>query len=387
MATTYFEDVTASDLSSPGGSFQHILTETQPGSLGSDSLSAASGGGTATGFYVSPIGDPGSSGISTGTFTFKLNVTVSASGVFIRPTLMRLNSSGALQASQAMSQDTSGTTGVKTFTFSNPALGTWSSGDRLAVQVVVTNSNSHGGAKGATWETGGSNDVAITTWTLASVVTGGASLFSTGTLSATGKRSTNGAVSLSALSSLAASGHKSTFGGAALTSTTTLSAAGTRVTGGAASLAASASLSASGTVSSGAATITGGASLSATSTLSASGVRSTRGGTALSSSSTISASGVRIVYGGYTGVATASLTATGFVSTTGSASLSASATLTAIPSSAPVVDPVIIQKTGTSSAAVMQKAATGYTYIIQKTGTSATPVSQKALAGWTQVSG
>lgn len=54
---------------------------------------------------------------------------------------------------------------------------------------------------------------------------------------------------------------------------------------------------------------------------------------------------------------------------------------------APGGDPIIIQKTGTSGTAVMQKAATGYTYIIQKTGTSATPVAQKVVSGWTEVSG
>ena len=48
----------------------------------------------------------------------------------------------------------------------------------------------------------------------------------------------------------------------------------------------------------------------------------------------------------------------------------------------------IIQKTGTSGTAVMQKAYSGYTYVSQ--GTSApgtTAISQKVIAGYTQVKG
>jgi len=46
----------------------------------------------------------------------------------------------------------------------------------------------------------------------------------------------------------------------------------------------------------------------------------------------------------------------------------------------------IVQKTGTSGTAVMQKIKTGYTYVTQKTGGTATPIAQKTVAGWTKVS-
>lgn len=47
----------------------------------------------------------------------------------------------------------------------------------------------------------------------------------------------------------------------------------------------------------------------------------------------------------------------------------------------------IIQKTGTSGTAVMQKTAAGYTYVQNKTGGTGTAITQKVSAGWTQVKG
>lgn len=47
----------------------------------------------------------------------------------------------------------------------------------------------------------------------------------------------------------------------------------------------------------------------------------------------------------------------------------------------------IVQKTGTSGTAVMQKAANGYTNVTGKTGVGGvTAVAQKTAAGWTTVS-
>ena len=47
----------------------------------------------------------------------------------------------------------------------------------------------------------------------------------------------------------------------------------------------------------------------------------------------------------------------------------------------------IIQKTGVSGTAVMQKTKAGWTYVQGKTGGSGTAVAQKVVAGWTQVTG
>lgn len=164
MATTYYEDSTASDVSL-GGSFSHVLTQTQPGATSSDSLSAGSGGGTAVGYYISLASDPGASGTGTGSFTCRLNITTTVSSVTWAFSLLRINAAGAIQASSAFSSETTcAILGVSLATLTNPSLGTFAAGDRLAVEIRITNSNSHGGAKGPTWEVGGASDFLAAPW-------------------------------------------------------------------------------------------------------------------------------------------------------------------------------------------------------------------------------
>lgn len=388
MATTYFEDSTAANVSVSGGAFTHSLSEAQPGSTGSDSTTASSGNGSSIGWYLTAPGDPASP-TSTGTFTVNLNVTAWDAGVTLNARLHRMTSAG-VQASVVLgTTKSSPSLGLNVWTFTNPALGTWAAGNRFAVSIVVTNTNAHGGAKGATWETGGTSDTAIAPWSTVGTVTGAANLAAAATLTASGTHTAFGGASLAATGSLSASGTRKTFGGAGLTSSATLSASGIRKVLGGASFSATSSLSASGTVSTGAATVTGGASLSATSTLSASGIRKVLGASTLSSTGSLSATGSHMAISGAHFSSTGTLNANGFQISQGGAQLVSSALLSASGTSTSTsqgADPIIIQKTGTSGTAVMQKTKAGWTYVSQKSGNN-TPIMQKAKTGWTQVSG
>jgi hypothetical protein len=54
--------------------------------------------------------------------------------------IARINSSGTVQGSTFTSAEQSlGTTGVKTFTFTSANLGTWTTGDRLRVSYIFRN--------------------------------------------------------------------------------------------------------------------------------------------------------------------------------------------------------------------------------------------------------
>lgn len=161
MATTYFQSAVASDLSL-GGSFTNVLAETQPGSASSNSV-AVPKSSTVDCFYVTDIGVPGSSGLSAGTFTVHVNVTTPGSSMHLNVAVLRVNSAGVVQAT-ATGTEVTLSAGVKTFTFSSPALGTWSAGDRFAIELLVRNAASSGGSHTTIWEVGGSSDTVVAPW-------------------------------------------------------------------------------------------------------------------------------------------------------------------------------------------------------------------------------
>jgi len=153
VARTFYLGEDVSDLSL-GGAFTHDL-EDASGVANTDPVTATNSNGTNQGYYVTPSGNEINNGASpAGTYTVEIDVTVAASGVNGRCKLQRRTSTGTLGSETAFTADQSmGTTGVKTFTFTDLALGTWATTDRLCVVFEVQNTNSHGGAAGPTYDT------------------------------------------------------------------------------------------------------------------------------------------------------------------------------------------------------------------------------------------
>lgn len=149
MAKTYRLSDANSDLAI-GGAFTDTLTTA---AAGSNTITAAQAGGVASGYYAAGANDPNSSGTSTGTFTTVLNVSAAVSSTQARCYLLRVNSSGVTQAEVVSPTGyvSTATTGDKTWSWTDPALGTWAAGDRVALRVEVQNNNAHGGAAGPTF--------------------------------------------------------------------------------------------------------------------------------------------------------------------------------------------------------------------------------------------
>ena len=386
MATTYYTDTTAADLTISGGAFTHKLWNSQPPGSGSDGpTTAASGSGTSIAYYLAPAGDPSTSGAS-GSYTVSINITAIDAGVTVQPFVGRVNSAGAVQAVVSAGTAVS-TIGIHTWNVI-PSLGTWASGDRLALRFVVTNTNAHGGAKGATWETGSANDSIVAPWS--GSITNNDS--GSGTIALGGSASDSHSVSDTAAGTISFAGTAVESFGISDAGSGSVQLAGSAVESHGAGFV---------DAGSGAITLSGSSAESFTITDANSGTLSFLGSSSESNSLTVNASGSLSLSGSGIESASQSATAAGTVVFSGSATESfvgafndtGTGTISLSGSGADAfqppqgADPIIIQKTGTSSTAVMQKAAAGYTYIIQKTGTSATPVAQKTATGWTTVSG
>src|SRR2546425_1547754 len=109
-------------------------------------------------------GEPGLSG-ATGNYTVEMNVTVANSNIQLSAAVARVNSAGAQQAiSSFTAEQSAGTTGVKTFSFTGTDLGTWTSGDRLRVSYKVRNTVAS--VQSVTIGTGTTNTEATAPWTV-----------------------------------------------------------------------------------------------------------------------------------------------------------------------------------------------------------------------------
>lgn len=140
MAITYHLSSTNSDLSGGADFNKKLLTSTSGAGTISVTIAASS---TETSYAWTEPGVPGTAGTSTGSFTVEVNVTTAASNTTVRAFLTRVNSSGVSQAGPIAPAEAAAATtlGIKTFTYSNPALGTWASGDRLRVEYTFVNSH------------------------------------------------------------------------------------------------------------------------------------------------------------------------------------------------------------------------------------------------------
>ncbi len=111
--------------------------------------------------------EPSTDGDNTGTFTMTFEITVGDTNVrFTDVLLHRVNSSGTSQASVSTGTTTPVTmaTGTHAFTFSSPAVGSWSSGDYLGIEVQYDNLSEHGGDESITFQfgnTGSTTDLSV----------------------------------------------------------------------------------------------------------------------------------------------------------------------------------------------------------------------------------
>ena len=159
MPTTYRRTDTTSDL---GGGQDFNKAILLPGSDASGPQTVSLGNGeTRTSYGFTAPGVPGSTGI-TGTYTVEMNVASGNSNVALAVRLHRVNSAGTVQSSSALSAEQTATAGVKTFTFTNQALGTWASGNRLRVDYQYRNT-AHGGQSFDAAH-GGVNNEVIAPW-------------------------------------------------------------------------------------------------------------------------------------------------------------------------------------------------------------------------------
>lgn len=141
MPTTYIQRSTTSDLAVPGEYDRKLLEDAD---TVSDLLIALASSQTKTGYSFTEPGIPGASGVS-GDYTVEVDIAAGDTSVQISAAVARVNSSGVEQATSAFTAEQVAAGAVLTFTFTNPSLGTWASGDRLRVAVRYRNSHAHTG--------------------------------------------------------------------------------------------------------------------------------------------------------------------------------------------------------------------------------------------------
>ena len=98
-------------------------------------------GGSVAGYVNTVAGDPSSSGTNTGTFTISLAISAPNAAFTITPVMWVANASGAVQFPTVTGAAQNGGNSLLTWTFVNPSLGTWASGDRFVVQFTFLNTN------------------------------------------------------------------------------------------------------------------------------------------------------------------------------------------------------------------------------------------------------
>jgi hypothetical protein len=142
MPTVYYLKATNSDLTG-GADYTKRLDDTVA-SAGTLSVPLAPGGGNEDSLAFTPSGTPGAAGV-TGNYTVEVNVTTAASSTTVQVAVARVNAAGTQQAiSSFTATQSTGATGVKTFTLNSINLGTWAAGDRL--KVVYRWRNTHSSA-------------------------------------------------------------------------------------------------------------------------------------------------------------------------------------------------------------------------------------------------
>lgn len=135
--TTYYSRDTNSDLSD-ANSFSYVLSQTAgaPNTLTGFSVSKTAN--TYADLYT-PAGDPSSGGSSSGSWSFEINIVTAVNTIELVPLLYRINSSGTIQSGPIPATPANLTAGVMTFGWTDPALGTFATGDRVRVSLSFFN--------------------------------------------------------------------------------------------------------------------------------------------------------------------------------------------------------------------------------------------------------
>lgn len=144
MSETYYASNTTSDLSA-GGVFDYSLLP-DAGTANTTQVSVAKLT-TVSADLFTEAGNPSDQGSATGSWSFELNVLVGDTAVAANVYLYRVNSGGSVQSGPIESAELGQTlsAGVKTYTWSSPALGTFATGDRVRVGISFVN-GTHGNA-------------------------------------------------------------------------------------------------------------------------------------------------------------------------------------------------------------------------------------------------
>ena len=168
MARTWRFTTTDSDLSL-GWVYNKAMADAGLGTL---EQTAPSGSGSTMGAFYSPSSVELDGQVNSGSWAVVLNVSAAANNTTAEVILVRYNAAGTQQAFVSSSEGaiSTATTGDKTWTWSNPALGSWAAGDRLGIRVQVVNNNAHGSASGPTFDLAATNTRIDTPFTLATQV-------------------------------------------------------------------------------------------------------------------------------------------------------------------------------------------------------------------------
>jgi hypothetical protein len=137
MATTYYSRDTNSDLSG-GGSFSYQLLRAAGAAATLTGFAVGKAATVAADLYTDP-NDPSDSGSSTGTWTFEINIVSGDANVQLTPSLYRINSSGGTLSGPISATPQNTNAGVLTFSWTNPALGTFAATNRIRVGLSFLN--------------------------------------------------------------------------------------------------------------------------------------------------------------------------------------------------------------------------------------------------------
>jgi hypothetical protein len=146
VAVTYFQTSTASDLTGPsgtGGTSRSLVASRTAGGASADLISGNMNAGLfCNQNFFTPSGDPGTDGTSTGSFTVVVRISVQNANIGIRAFLRRATGgdTGGTEVEASQGSQTAGAAS-RTYTWTNPGLGTWASGDRLRIRVQLTNTS------------------------------------------------------------------------------------------------------------------------------------------------------------------------------------------------------------------------------------------------------
>jgi hypothetical protein len=146
VAVTYFQTSTASDLTGPSGTGGTSRSLVASHTAGGASADLATGNMNSSVFcnqnFFTSSGDPGTDGTSTGSFAVAVRISVQNANIGIRVFLRRATGgdTGGTEVEASGGSQTAGAAS-RTFSWTNPGLGTWASGDRLRIRVQLTNTS------------------------------------------------------------------------------------------------------------------------------------------------------------------------------------------------------------------------------------------------------